>query len=179
MLPDSPGKNTGVGCPALLQGIFLTQRWNPPLVCLLRWQAGSLPLALPGKPGLGQDRNLSLQAEPERCTQTAIREGRPTRSPEGSTQDLTPSLPALSSLCSGTSGQRGSLLERLLHQAGGCGGNTVSSGLGFYFLGGSGFFVKFPFSVIAEEGSRAVSQLPSLPRPSPFLTSRAAESQEF
>ena len=22
---DSPGKNTGVGCPALLQGIFLTQ----------------------------------------------------------------------------------------------------------------------------------------------------------
>ena len=25
---DSPGKNTGVGCHALLQGIFLTQRWN-------------------------------------------------------------------------------------------------------------------------------------------------------
>ena len=25
---DSPGKNAGVGCHALLQGIFLTQRWN-------------------------------------------------------------------------------------------------------------------------------------------------------
>ena len=26
---DSPGKNTGVGCHALLQGIFPTQRMNP------------------------------------------------------------------------------------------------------------------------------------------------------
>ena len=26
---DSPGKNTGVGCHALLQGIFSTQGWNP------------------------------------------------------------------------------------------------------------------------------------------------------
>ena len=25
---DSSGKNTGVGCHALLQGIFLTQEWN-------------------------------------------------------------------------------------------------------------------------------------------------------
>ena len=25
---DSPGKNTGVGCHALLQGIFPTQGWN-------------------------------------------------------------------------------------------------------------------------------------------------------
>ena len=47
LLPwDSPGKNTGVGCRALLQGIFLTQRSNPHLVCLLHWQAGSLPLLL-------------------------------------------------------------------------------------------------------------------------------------
>ena len=29
---DSPGKNTEVGCHALLQGIFPTQEWNP---CLL------------------------------------------------------------------------------------------------------------------------------------------------
>ena len=29
---DSPGKNTGVGCHALLQGIFLTQRSNPGLL---------------------------------------------------------------------------------------------------------------------------------------------------
>ena len=28
---DSPGKNTGVGCPALLQGIFPTQGLNPGL----------------------------------------------------------------------------------------------------------------------------------------------------
>jgi len=30
-LGDSPGKNTGVGCHALLQGIFLTQGSNPHL----------------------------------------------------------------------------------------------------------------------------------------------------
>ena len=46
---DSPGKNTGVGWHALLQGIFLTQRSNPHLLSLLRWQVGSLPLVLPGK----------------------------------------------------------------------------------------------------------------------------------
>ena len=28
---NSPGKNTGVGCHALLQGIFPTQGWNPGL----------------------------------------------------------------------------------------------------------------------------------------------------
>ena len=28
---DSPGKNTGVGCHAFLQGIFSTQGWNPSL----------------------------------------------------------------------------------------------------------------------------------------------------
>ena len=44
-------KNTGVGCHALLQGIFPTQGLNPPhLLCLLHWQASSLPLAPPGKP---------------------------------------------------------------------------------------------------------------------------------
>ena len=42
---DSPGNNTGVGCHALLQGIFPTQVSNPPLLCLLHWQAGSLSLA--------------------------------------------------------------------------------------------------------------------------------------
>ena len=43
---DSPRKNTGVGCFALLQGIFLTQGSKPLLLCFLLWQAGSLPLAL-------------------------------------------------------------------------------------------------------------------------------------
>ena len=47
---DSPGKNTGVGCHFLLQGIFTTQGSNPHLLSLLHRQAGSLPLAPPGKP---------------------------------------------------------------------------------------------------------------------------------
>ena len=69
---DSPGKNTGVGCHFLLQGIFQTQGSNPSLLhskadslllshlgspsiyvhilnphllCLLHWQVDSLPLA--------------------------------------------------------------------------------------------------------------------------------------
>ena len=41
---DSPGKNTGVGCHALLQGIFPTQGKNSSLLSLLHWQVGSLPL---------------------------------------------------------------------------------------------------------------------------------------
>ena len=32
---DFPGKNTGVGCHFLLQGLFLTQGLNPHLLCLL------------------------------------------------------------------------------------------------------------------------------------------------
>ena len=44
---DSPGMNTGVGCSAFLQGIFLTQGWNSHL---LHWQEESLPPAPPGKP---------------------------------------------------------------------------------------------------------------------------------
>ena len=32
---NSPGKNAGVGCHALLQGIFPTQGWNLHLLCLL------------------------------------------------------------------------------------------------------------------------------------------------
>ena len=47
---DFPGKNTGVGCHALLQGIFLTQGSTPGLLHLLHWQVGSLPLLPPGKP---------------------------------------------------------------------------------------------------------------------------------
>ena len=46
---DSPGKNTGVGSHALLQGIFLTQGSNLRLLHLLHWQAGSLPLVPAGK----------------------------------------------------------------------------------------------------------------------------------
>ena len=39
-----PGKNTGGGCHFLLQGIFPTQGSYPRLLCLLHWQADSLPL---------------------------------------------------------------------------------------------------------------------------------------
>ena len=49
---DSPGKNAGVGCHVLLQGIFPAQGSNPHL---LHWQVGSLPLAPPGKPQEGED----------------------------------------------------------------------------------------------------------------------------
>ena len=42
---DSPGKNTGVGCHALLQEIFPTQGSSPGLLGLLHWQVESLPLA--------------------------------------------------------------------------------------------------------------------------------------
>ena len=49
---DPPGKNTGVSCHALLQGIFPTQGSNPSLLCLLLWQEDSLPLAPPGKTSL-------------------------------------------------------------------------------------------------------------------------------
>ena len=41
---DSSGKNTGVGCHFLLQGIFPTQASNRYLLYLLLWQADSLPL---------------------------------------------------------------------------------------------------------------------------------------
>ena len=47
---NSPGKNTGVGCHSLFQGIFLTQGSSSCLLCLLHWQAASLPLAPAGKP---------------------------------------------------------------------------------------------------------------------------------
>ena len=47
---DSLGKNTGVGSLSLLQGIFLTQGWNPGL---LQLQADSLPLGHQGTAGDG------------------------------------------------------------------------------------------------------------------------------
>ena len=51
---DSPGKNTGVGCHFLLQGIFQTQGLNP---CLLHWQSDSLSLSHQGSP---QSKNIML-----------------------------------------------------------------------------------------------------------------------
>ena len=47
---NSPDQNTGVGSLSLLQGIFPTPGSNPSLLCLLYWQADSLPLVPAGKP---------------------------------------------------------------------------------------------------------------------------------
>ena len=60
---DFPGKNTGVGCHFLRQGIFLARGSNPCLLRLLYWQADSLPLRLPrlGK-GLGSPKGLVVSA---------------------------------------------------------------------------------------------------------------------
>ena len=45
--PSISGKNTGMGCYFFLQGVFLTQGPN---LCLLHWQADSLPLRHQGSP---------------------------------------------------------------------------------------------------------------------------------
>ena len=44
---NSPGRITGVGCHFFLQGITLTQGWNPRLQ---HWQVDSLPLSYLGSP---------------------------------------------------------------------------------------------------------------------------------
>ena len=41
---EIPGKDTGVGCHFQFSEIFQTQGLNPHLLCVLRWQADSLPL---------------------------------------------------------------------------------------------------------------------------------------
>ena len=49
------GKNTGVGCHFLLQGIFLTQGSN---LRLLHWQASSLSLCHQGSPSASSGGQL-------------------------------------------------------------------------------------------------------------------------
>ena len=68
---DFPGKNTGIGCHALFQGIFPTQGLIPSLLCLLHWQGGSLPLAQPGKPIIGP---LRVSRGPQESKDTPIRQ---------------------------------------------------------------------------------------------------------
>ena len=53
-----PGKNTGMDCHFLLQGIFLTQGSNPHL---LHWQAGSLSLSHQGSPPEGLPGALTMR----------------------------------------------------------------------------------------------------------------------
>ena len=75
---NSPGKNTGVGCHALLQGVFPTQGSNPCLSCLLHWQAWSLPLEPPGR----DMHTLCCAKSPQSCpTLCDPRDGSPPGSP--------------------------------------------------------------------------------------------------
>ena len=57
-----PGKDAGVGCHALLQGIFPTQGLNPSLSHLLLWQVDSLPLHHLGSWALKDDMASVLLA---------------------------------------------------------------------------------------------------------------------
>ena len=67
-----PGKHGGVGSHVLLQGIFPTQGSKLGVLCLLHWQAGSLPLSQsersPGHPwcwatGFSPQRKASPKLE--------------------------------------------------------------------------------------------------------------------
>ena len=61
---DSPGKNTRMGCQALLQGMFPTQGSNPYLLTLLHWQVDSLPLVPPEKPKFLHTSSQSITSTP-------------------------------------------------------------------------------------------------------------------
>ena len=55
-----PLQDTRVECHFLLQRIFATQRSNVSLLYLLHWQADSLALVPPGKPGKKSDMSLYI-----------------------------------------------------------------------------------------------------------------------
>ena len=57
---NSPGKNTGVGCRALLQGIFPTQRSNPYPQHLLHRSQVFYPLSHLGSPEGSYDPTIPL-----------------------------------------------------------------------------------------------------------------------
>ena len=66
---DFPGKNTGVGCHFLLQGILPTQGSNP---YLLHGQAGSLPLSYLESP-LGSKRHFIIPSQISNQYRPAVR----------------------------------------------------------------------------------------------------------
>ena len=57
-LEDSPGKNAGVGCHALLQGVLPKSGIEPRSPA---WQADSLPAEPPGKPSVKSYRSLKYR----------------------------------------------------------------------------------------------------------------------
>ena len=67
---DFSGKNTRVGCGALLQGIFPAQGPNFHLLYLLQWQAGSLPLMPHGE--LHQSLNIVIKKKTSRFSVTVV-----------------------------------------------------------------------------------------------------------
>ena len=69
---DSLGKNTGVGCHFLLQGIFHTQGLNLCFLCLLHSQVDSLPLAPTGRPTFGSEEILSSHTTADTTSLLAI-----------------------------------------------------------------------------------------------------------
>ena len=74
-----------MGCHALLQGIFLTRGSNLCLLCLLHWEAGSLPELHLGGPGVPLG---------EMCTQPVQKQALLLCSPLGPRQRCCP-LPGL------------------------------------------------------------------------------------
>ena len=81
---DSPGKNTGMGSHALLQGVFLTQGSNPRLFCLRHWQVSSLPLSHLGSPLCSHQNSRSRpQSACPVSKQAPTPRGHLRRSPQG------------------------------------------------------------------------------------------------
>ena len=68
---DFPGKNTGMACYFLLQGIFSTHGSNSPLLHPLHRQAESLPLEPTRKPTNGR-QNINILIKPLRQKSKAI-----------------------------------------------------------------------------------------------------------
>ena len=68
---DSLGKNTGLVCHFLLQGIFSTQGWN--LCLLLHWQAGSWPLSHLGSTHLDRERHNYILDWPKGSFEFSVR----------------------------------------------------------------------------------------------------------
>ena len=58
-----PGKNAGVGCHFLLQGIFLTWGLKLHLLHLLCWQVDSLQTKPPGRPFKGISEEIIIREE--------------------------------------------------------------------------------------------------------------------
>ena len=110
---DSPGKNTGVGSHALLQGIFPTWGLNWHLLCILHWQMGSLPLALPGKPPLSKQSCPTLKPNPE--TQSTLLKVLPASPSHHLTQALFPHSPPSWSLQTSALASDTSLCAALTH----------------------------------------------------------------